>query len=142
MMAMMNIERQMELPTPRSMARTSYRVHVWCKACRNAKDADLGALIAGGLGNVPLIMMRWPCGHCDSGLTDFMVAGYPADPIPARRYNVCCRVVRAKAGRFVVNPSHHAVAELPGDGHSNACVRGAGSDTDGGGVCRTAAGRG
>jgi hypothetical protein len=36
MMAMMNIEHQMELPTPRSMARTSYRVHVWCKACCHA----------------------------------------------------------------------------------------------------------
>jgi hypothetical protein len=34
----MNIEHQMELPTPRSMARTSFRVHVWCKACRHAKD--------------------------------------------------------------------------------------------------------
>ena len=58
MMAMMNIEHQMELPTPRSMARTSFRVHVWCKACRHAKDADLGALIAGGRGDVPLIQTR------------------------------------------------------------------------------------
>ncbi len=57
MMAMMNIERQMELPTPRSMARTSYRVHVWCKACRHARDADLGAL------------------NCGSRLTDFVVVG-------------------------------------------------------------------
>ena len=42
MMAMMNIEHQMELPTPRSMARTSYRVHVWCKAYRHAKDVRVG----------------------------------------------------------------------------------------------------
>jgi hypothetical protein len=58
MMAMMNIEHQMELPTPRSMARTSYRVHVWCKACRHARDAGLGALIAAGRGDVPLIQTR------------------------------------------------------------------------------------
>jgi hypothetical protein len=30
-----------ELPTPRSISSTGYRVHVWCKACRHAKDADL-----------------------------------------------------------------------------------------------------
>jgi hypothetical protein len=28
-----------DLPTPRSISRTGYRVHVWCKACRHAKDA-------------------------------------------------------------------------------------------------------
>jgi hypothetical protein len=27
-----------ELPTPRSMARKSFRVHVWCKSCRHAKE--------------------------------------------------------------------------------------------------------
>jgi hypothetical protein len=35
-----------ELPTPRSMAQTSFRVHVWGKSCRHTKDADLAALIA------------------------------------------------------------------------------------------------
>jgi hypothetical protein len=65
----------MELPTPRSMACTSFRVHVWCKACRHAKDADLGALIAGGRGDVPLIQTRWRCGNCGSRLTDFVVVG-------------------------------------------------------------------
>jgi hypothetical protein len=58
----------MELPTPRSM-------HVWCKACRHARDADLGALIAGGRGDVPLIETRWRCGNCGSRLTDFVVVG-------------------------------------------------------------------
>jgi hypothetical protein len=34
-------------PTPRSIARTGYRVHVGCKSCRHAKDADLAALVDG-----------------------------------------------------------------------------------------------
>jgi hypothetical protein len=39
-----------DLPTPRSISRTGYRVRVWCKACRHAKDADLVALIDAGRG--------------------------------------------------------------------------------------------
>jgi hypothetical protein len=34
--------------SPRSISRTGYRVHVWCKSCRHAKDADLAALIDAG----------------------------------------------------------------------------------------------
>jgi hypothetical protein len=33
-------------------------VHVWCKACRHAKTADLAALIAAGHGDVPLVRLR------------------------------------------------------------------------------------
>jgi hypothetical protein len=62
-----------DLPTPLSISRTAYRVHVWCKACRHAKDADLAALIAGG--DVPLIRLRWRCGNCGSRLTEFVVGG-------------------------------------------------------------------
>jgi len=75
MMAMMNIEHQMELSTPRSMARTSFRVHAWRKAFRHAGDADLGALIAGGRGDVPLIQTRWRCGNCGSRLAGFCRCG-------------------------------------------------------------------
>jgi hypothetical protein len=64
-----------ELPTPRSMARTGFRVHVWCKSCRHAKDADLPALIADGRGDVPLVQMRWRYGNCGSRLTEFIVGG-------------------------------------------------------------------
>jgi hypothetical protein len=32
-------------PTQRSISRTGYRVHVWCRACRHAKAADLAALV-------------------------------------------------------------------------------------------------
>jgi hypothetical protein len=46
-----------DLPTPRSMARTSFRVHVWCKACRHAKDADLGALVAAGRGGSTIYLL-------------------------------------------------------------------------------------
>ena len=55
-----------DLPTPRSISRTGYRVHVWSKACRRAKDAELAALIAAGHGNVPLVQMKWRCGNCGS----------------------------------------------------------------------------
>jgi hypothetical protein len=41
-----------DLPTPRSMVRTNFRGCVWCKACRYAKDAGLGAPIAAGRGEV------------------------------------------------------------------------------------------
>ena len=64
-----------DLPTPRSISCTGYRVHVWCKSCRHAKDADLAALVAAGKGDVPLIQLRWRCGNCGSRLTEFIVGG-------------------------------------------------------------------
>jgi hypothetical protein len=39
-----------DLPTPRSISRTGYPVHVWRKACRHAKDADHG--------DVPLVQLK------------------------------------------------------------------------------------
>ena len=50
-------------------------MHVWCKACRHAKDADLAALIATGRGDVPLVEMKWRGGNCGSRLTEFIVGG-------------------------------------------------------------------
>ena len=47
-----------DLPTPRSISRTGYRVHVWSKACHCTKDAELAALIAAGHGDVPLVQMK------------------------------------------------------------------------------------
>jgi hypothetical protein len=41
-----------ELPTPHSMNKTGLVVHVWCKACRHSRDADLAALIAAGRGRL------------------------------------------------------------------------------------------
>jgi len=35
----------------------------------------MGALIAAGRGDVPLIETRWRCGNCGSRLTDFVVMG-------------------------------------------------------------------
>jgi hypothetical protein len=64
-----------DLPTPRSISQAGFRVHVWCKSCRHAKDADLAALISAGRGDVPLVQARWRCGHCGSRLTEFVVAG-------------------------------------------------------------------
>jgi hypothetical protein len=64
-----------ELPTPRSISRTGYRVHVWCKSCRHAKDADLAALIDAGRGDMPSGQMKWRCSNCGSRLTEFIVGG-------------------------------------------------------------------
>jgi hypothetical protein len=47
-----------DLPTPRSISRSGYRVHVWRKACRHAKDADLAALLAADHGDVPLVQLK------------------------------------------------------------------------------------
>jgi hypothetical protein len=49
------------------MSHTRYRVQVWCKSCRYAKDADLAALIAAGTGDVPLVQMKWRCGTAARG---------------------------------------------------------------------------
>jgi hypothetical protein len=64
-----------DLPTPRSIAQAGFRVHVWCKSCHHAQDADLEGLVAGGRGDVPLVRMRWRCGNCGSRLTDSVVTG-------------------------------------------------------------------
>ena len=64
-----------DLPTARSMAPSGFRVHVWCKACRHAVDADLDALIRNGKGDIPLVRLKWQCSNCRSGLTDFVVSG-------------------------------------------------------------------
>jgi hypothetical protein len=64
-----------DLPTARSTLRAGFWVHVWCKSCHHAKDADLAALIAGGRGDVPLVQMRWRCGNCGSRLTDSVETG-------------------------------------------------------------------
>src|SRR4051812_13894433 len=54
-----------ELPTPRTTADAGYlRVLLTCWACQHQTDADLGALIAAGRGDVPLIEQRWRCGQC------------------------------------------------------------------------------
>ena len=58
-----------DLPTARVVASTGFRIHVWCKACRHAVDADTGALIRDGRGDIPLIHLKWRCGNCGSGLT-------------------------------------------------------------------------
>jgi hypothetical protein len=64
-----------DLPTARSISRAGFRVHVWCKSCHHAKDADLAALISAGRGDVPLVKMRWRCANCASRLTEFVVTG-------------------------------------------------------------------
>jgi hypothetical protein len=46
-------------------------VHVWCKACRRAKDA---VLADAGRGDGPLVRLHC-CGNCGSRLTEFIVGG-------------------------------------------------------------------
>jgi len=63
-----------DLPTPRTTLRARYVcVHVWCKACRHAADADLEALVASGRGDVPLVRLRYRCSNCHGDMTDFVV---------------------------------------------------------------------
>ena len=67
-----------ELPTARSMLGTKFlRLHVWCKACHHAADADLQALIDSGHGDVPLIKLRFRCAKCGSRRTDAVVMAKP-----------------------------------------------------------------
>ena len=59
------------LPTPRTTLRAAYvKVHVWCKACRHAADADLERLVVDGRGDTPLRDLRFRCSNCRGGLTD------------------------------------------------------------------------
>ena len=46
------------LPTPHSISRTGYLVHVRCKACRHAKGTDLAALVDAGAGDMPWVQMN------------------------------------------------------------------------------------
>jgi Zn finger protein HypA/HybF involved in hydrogenase expression len=64
-----------DLPTPRTRARTSFKLHVWCKSCRHSRDADLGALIAAGKGDQPIARMKFKCTNCESRPTDSVVSG-------------------------------------------------------------------
>jgi hypothetical protein len=61
---------------PRSISHTGYRAHVWCKACRHAKDADLTAPTAAFNGDVPLVQMRRRSGNCGLRLPEFIVGWY------------------------------------------------------------------
>jgi hypothetical protein len=63
-----------ELPTARSMLRARFlRLHVWCKACHHAVDADLQGLIDRGRGDVSLVKLRFRCAKCGSRRTDAVV---------------------------------------------------------------------
>jgi hypothetical protein len=64
----------------RSISCTGYWAHVWSKACRRAKDAELAALIAAGHGDVPLVQMKSRCGNCGSRRTEFVVGGSDMRP--------------------------------------------------------------
>jgi hypothetical protein len=67
-----------DLPTARSMLAAKFlRLHVWCKACHHAADADLQALIDKGRGDVPLIRMRFRCAKCGSRLVESVVMPKP-----------------------------------------------------------------
>jgi hypothetical protein len=63
------------LPTPHSISRTSYLVHVRCNVCRHAKATDLAALVDAGAGDMPWVQMKWRCDNCGSRLTEFILGG-------------------------------------------------------------------
>src|SRR3954464_1749973 len=75
-----------DLPTPRSMAPTGFRIHVWCKACRHSGNADLDALIRAGKGDIPLVQLKSQCVRCrSSSMTDFVVDSSHFGPSCANR---------------------------------------------------------
>jgi transposase-like protein len=66
--------REDALPTPRTALRTRYvRVLVFCNSCRHQADADLGAIVAAGRGDMPLSELRFRCSQCGTDRTDFVV---------------------------------------------------------------------
>jgi hypothetical protein len=66
-----------ELPTPRSMASTGLRWHVWRRFRKWSIDADFRQLIASGRGGVPVVKLRWRCGRCGLRTTDaIMTVGH------------------------------------------------------------------
>jgi hypothetical protein len=66
--------REDALPTPRAALRTRYvRVLVFCNSCRHQADADLGAIVAAGRGDMPLTELRFRCSQCGTDRTDFVM---------------------------------------------------------------------
>lgn len=71
------------LPTPRTTLRAAYvKLHVWCKACRHAADADLERLVSEGRGDTPLRELRFRCSNCRGSLTDFVVMSKDSAVVP------------------------------------------------------------
>ena len=70
-----DVDTDPDLPTPRTTLCSGYvAVLVWCKGgCPHQAHADLQKLIDTGRGDVPLTQLRFRCGRCGSGRTDFVV---------------------------------------------------------------------
>jgi hypothetical protein len=64
-----------DLPSARTMARTGFKWHVWCRSCRWSVDTDIQKLTADGRGDIPLFKLRWRGGNCSSRLTDAVMDG-------------------------------------------------------------------
>jgi hypothetical protein len=63
-----------KLPTPRTALAARYaRVLVFCSLLPPSADADLRALVDQGRGDVPLVRLRFRCGQCQTGNTNFVV---------------------------------------------------------------------
>jgi hypothetical protein len=63
-----------DLPTPRDYAGI-HVVHAVCTRCDHLAELDLPALVAGGLGDVPLISLRLRCGKCGVTKHRIIVSG-------------------------------------------------------------------
>ena len=46
---------------------------VFCNSCRHQADADLGAIVAAGRGDMPLTELRFRCSRCGTDRTDFVM---------------------------------------------------------------------
>jgi hypothetical protein len=74
------------LPTARTTLHARYAVvRLTCRSCRSWRHADLQKLIDEGWGDVPLIHLRWDCGHCGSHRIDMVVEAKRTGPRPTAR---------------------------------------------------------
>jgi hypothetical protein len=70
-----------ELPIGHSLARTGFRLMIWCKACRTEREMSGADIVATGKGDVPLIHLKWKCPRCRTNrFTDFVVNGSHITP--------------------------------------------------------------
>jgi hypothetical protein len=65
------------LPTPRTTLHCRYvRVLLTCWSCKHQRDADLADLIAAGLGDTPLVHLRWRCAKCGGRRIDMVCTSH------------------------------------------------------------------
>jgi hypothetical protein len=62
-----------QLPRRSTLQARYVAILLTCRSCLRNRDADLEAPVADGLGDMPLIELRWRCSNCRSRRVDFVV---------------------------------------------------------------------